>query len=175
MTNTKNAMNFGAILGLSLCVVSAIFMSLGYFKSNFKDIVLSAITIAIISWGTISFRDHHNYGFINYGKAFTSCFLIVFYSSIIFGFFYYIYFNFFGHEIMEEMIEEAENKLFQDKLGEEEIEYNMRAVKYLITPIGLSITSIISSLFMGAIFGLITAAFLKRDNPNFNNFIKENQ
>jgi hypothetical protein len=43
------------------------------------------------------------------------------------------------------------------------------------TPIVMAFFTIIINTFMGAIFGLITAAFLKRDNPNFNNFIKDNQ
>ena len=89
MTNTKNAMNFGAILGLSLCMVSAIFMSLGAEQSTIQQWIGYVLTIGIISWGTISFRDKHNDGFISYSKAFTSCLLITFFSSIILAFFIY--------------------------------------------------------------------------------------
>jgi hypothetical protein len=60
MTNTKNAMNFGAILGISLCVVSAVFMSLGLDSNNIQQWIGYLLTIGIISWGTISFRDKHN-------------------------------------------------------------------------------------------------------------------
>jgi hypothetical protein len=175
MTNTKNAMNFGAILGLSLCVVSAIFMSLGYFDSGYKELILSVLTIIIISWGTVSFREKENEGFMSYFTAFKSCFLIVFYSSIILAFFQYLYFTFIDQVFIDSFIATAENDLIQKQMSDEEVEYNMKAIRYVITPIGYPVLLLFSNCFRGAIFGLITAAFLKRDNQNFNNFIKENQ
>jgi len=175
MTNTKNAMNFGAILGLSLCVVSAIFMSLGYFDSSYKELILSIVTIIIISWGTISFKEKENEGYISYFAAFKSCFLIVFYSSIILAFFQYLYFIFIDQVFIDSIIAKAENDLIQKQMSDEEVEFNMKGIRYVITPIGYPILLLFFNCVRGAIFALITAAFLKRDNPNFNNFIKENQ
>jgi hypothetical protein len=51
----------------------------------------------------------------------------------------------------------------------------MKMTKMFATPTVMAFFTILINSFMGAIFGLITAAFLKRDNQNFNNFIKENQ
>ena len=175
MTNTKNAMNFGAILGLSLCVVSAIFMSLGFETSNVQQWIGYVLTIGIISYGTISFRDKHNEGFITYTKAFTSCLLITFYSSIILAFFMYIYLSFIDQSLIDQILEKAEEEMMNKKLPDDQIEDAMKMTRMFTTPIVMAIFTIIINTFMGAIFGLITAAFLKRDNPNFNNFIKENQ
>lgn len=175
MTNTKNAMNFGAILGLSLCVVSAVFMSLGYQTSNVQQWIGYGLTIGIISWGTISFRDKHNDGFISYGKAFSSCLQIAFFSSIILAFFIYLYLSFIDQSLIDQILEKAEEDMMNKKLPDDQIEEAMKMTRMFTTPIMMAFFTIIINTFMGAIFGLITASFLKRDNPNFNNFIKENQ
>ncbi|HRG59490.1 MAG TPA: DUF4199 domain-containing protein [Bacteroidia bacterium] len=175
MTNTKNAMNFGAILGISLCIVSAIFMSLGLNSSTIQQWIGYLLTIGIISWGTITFRDKYNDGFINYGKAFTSCLLITFYSSIILAFFMYIYLTFVDQSLIDKILEKAEEEMMNKKLPDDQIEEAMKMTRMFTTPIIMAFFTIIINTFMGAIFGLITAAFLKRDNPNFNNFIKENE
>ena len=175
MTNTKNAMNFGAILGLSLCVVSAIFMSLGTESSNIQQWIGYILTIGIISWGTISFRDKHNDGFISYSKAFTSCLLITFFSSIILAFFMYLYLTFIDQSLIDQILQKAEEEMMNKKLPDDQIEEAMKMTRMFTTPILMAFFTILINSFMGAIFGLITAAFLKRDNPNFNNFIKENQ
>jgi NADH:ubiquinone oxidoreductase subunit 6 (subunit J) len=175
MTNTKNAMNFGAILGLSLCVVSAIFMSLGAEQTTVQQWIGYVLTIGIISWGTISFRNKYNDGFISYSKAFTSCLLITFFSSIILAFFMYLYLSFIDQTLIDQIIEKAEEEMLNKKLPDDQIDEAMKMTKMFATPTVMAFFTILINSFMGAIFGLITAAFLKRDNQNFNNFIKENQ
>jgi len=168
-------MNFGAILGLSLCVTSAVFMSLGLDASSVQQWIGYLLTIGIISWGTISYRDKHNDGFINYGKAFMSCLLITFFSSIILAFFMYLYLSFIDQSLIDKILEKAEEEMMNKKMLDDQIEDAMKMTRMFTTPIVMAFFTIIINTFMGAIFGLITAAFLKRDNPNFNNFIKENQ
>lgn len=175
MTNTKNAMNFGAILGLSLCVVSAVFMGLGIEAENAQQWIGYVLTIGIISWGTISYRDKHLDGFISYGQAFSSCLLITFFSSIIFAFFLYLYLTFIDQTLIDKILEKAEEQMMAKKMPDDQIEEAMKYTRMFTTPILMGFMTILVNCFMGAIFGLITAAFLKRDNPNFNNFIKENQ
>ena len=60
-------------------------------------------------------------------------------------------------------------------MPDDQIEEAIKYTRMFTTPIVMAFFTIIINTFMGAIFGLITAAFLKRDNPNFNNFIKDNQ
>ncbi len=175
MTISKNAMNFGAILGLSLCAVSAVFMGLGYESSNIQQWIGYILTIAITTWGTISFRDKHNDGFMSYGKAFTSCFLIAFFSSIILAFFLYIYLTFIDQSMIDKIIEKSEESMMNQNLPDDQIEDGLKYVKMFTTPIVMAFFSILVNSFMGAIFALITAAFLKKDNPNFNSFINNNQ
>jgi hypothetical protein len=175
MTNTKNAMNFGAILGISLCIVSAVFMSLSSESSSINQWIGYLLTIGIMSWGTLSFRDKYNEGFISYGKAFSSCFQIAFFSSVILAFFMYIYLTFVDQTFIDKIIEKAEEEMMNKKMPDDQIEEAIKYTRMFTTPIVMAFFTIIVNSFMGAIFGLITAFFLKRDNPNFNNFIKENQ
>jgi hypothetical protein len=49
----------------------------------------------------------------------------------------------------------------------------MEMTRKFTTPIFIAFTVIVAQVIMGLIFGLITAIFLKRDNPDFNNFIKQ--
>lgn len=168
-------MNFGAILGLSLCFSNALFMIAGMQQSSANQWLGYIITIAVISWGTITFRDKYCDGFISYGKAFTSCLQIAFFSGMILSFFLYIYLEFFDQSIIEQILLKAEEEMVNNKVPDEQAEQAMNITRKITTPAFISVMTLLAHTVMGAIFGLITAAFLKRDNPTFNGFIQNNQ
>ena len=143
MTNTKNAMNFGLVLGGSLCIVSAIFMSLGLDASNVQQWIGYLLTIGIISWGTISFRDKYNDGFLSYGQAFSSCLLIAFFSSIILAFFMYLYLSFIDQSFIDKVIEKAEEEMLRKKMPDDQIEEALKYTRMFTTPIVMAFFTII--------------------------------
>jgi len=65
--------------------------------------------------------------------------------------------------------------MLNKKMPDDQIKEAIKMTKMFTTPTVMAFFTILINSFMGAIFGLITAAFLKRNNQNFNNFIKENQ
>ncbi len=169
-------MNFGAILGLSLCAVSVIFLSMGYENNNYQQWISYFLTIATISWGTLFYRNKFNDGYMSYIQALKSCFLITFFSSLILAFFMYIYLNFIDQSMIVKVLEKAEEELMNKNMTDDQIEEAMKITRMMTTPIMMAFFTILVNTFMGGIFALITAAFLKKDNPNnFNQFIQDNQ
>jgi hypothetical protein len=177
MTNTKNAMNFGAILGLALCLLRAISMNKGL-ETNFLYSIFSFIAaLAIAIWGTIWYRDKQNEGFISFSQSYLSCLLITIFSSIILAFFIYIYLSFFDQSFIDEVLKKTEEEMLNKKMPDDQVEKGMEIARTFASPIMMAIMTIIFNLnlLLMLFFGLFVSLILKRDNPNFNNFIKENQ
>lgn len=167
-------MNFGAILGIALCLIGALGLMLGFDGNNSVDQWIGYVAMIIVTfWGTKIFRDRYNDGFISYGRAFVSCLQIVFFSSIILAFFMYVYLTFVDDSLIQKILEKAEEQMLNDKVPDEQIEQAMSITRKMTTPITIAFITILTQTFMGTLFGLITAIFLKRDNPDFNNFIKQ--
>ncbi|MFN5831892.1 MAG: DUF4199 domain-containing protein [Bacteroidota bacterium] len=174
MTVTKNAMNFGALLEVAMCVVNAIVMLLGFDDTKGIDQYIGyALVVVVTYWGTKSFRDKHNDGFISYGSAFSSCLQIAFFSSIILAFFMFMYLKFVDDSLIQKILEKSEEQMLNQNMPDDQIEMAMEMTRKFTTPIFIAFTVIVAQVIMGLIFGLITAIFLKRDNPDFNNFIKQ--
>jgi hypothetical protein len=177
MTNTKNAMNFGAILGLALCVLHAVYMNKGL-ETNFLHSIFSFVTaLAFAIWGSIWYRDKQNGGFLSFGQSYLSCLLITIFSSIIVAFFIYIYLSFFDQSFIDEVLQKTEEEMLNKKMPDDQIERGMEIARTFASPIMMAIMTIVFNLnlLLMLFFGLIVSLIIKRENPNFNNFIKENQ
>lgn len=167
-------MNFGAILGLGLCALSGVFMALGMTQSGVQQWIMYAGIISFIYFGTKSFRDKHNDGFISFGSALSSGVLISFFSSVILAFFLYLYLTLIDGSMIEKSLEMAEQKMITDGMPDEQIEMGLKYARMFTTPLMMAIITIMWNTFMGLIFALLTSAFLKKENTDFNQFIEKN-
>jgi hypothetical protein len=86
-----------------------------------------------------------------------------------------MYLKFVDDSLIQKILEKSEQQMLDQNTPDDQIEIAMEMTRKFTTPIFIAFTVIIAQVIMGLIFGLITAIFLKRENPNFNNFIKENQ
>ena len=174
MTITKNAMNFGAILGLSLCALSGVFLALGMSQSGVQQWIMYALIICFIYIGTKSFRDKQSDGFISFGNALSSGVLISFFSAVILAFFLFLYLTLVDASMIEKSMEIAEQKMITDGMPDDQIEMGMKYARMFTTPLMISIITVMWNTFMGLIFALLTSAFLKKENTDFNQFIENN-
>jgi len=82
----QNAMSYGAILGLSLVFLSV----LGYILDIQDSVIIGMLNYVVMAvllfMGSKTFRDKYLNGYIKYGKALASSFLIGLFGGIIFIF-----------------------------------------------------------------------------------------
>ena len=72
-------------------------------------------------------------------------------------------------EFINKMMAVIEEEYVKAGLTEEQIDAAMGFVSKMQSPIVMAITNVIGFAFMGAIFSLVTSAFLKKEKPIFNN------
>jgi predicted membrane protein len=124
----------------------------------------------------IQYRDNLPGGFISFGKAFTSGFLIVLISAIIASLYTYIFLVFIDpaylQKIIEQSMDDAQAKMVAKGLSEEQMEPALAMTRKFLNPTFMSIIALVSSAIVGAILSLIAAAFLKKEDKSFDGQFK---
>ena len=103
---------------------------------------------------------------MSYGQGVGQGVLVSLFGSILLGFFTYAFFKFASPESLQEIIDMTESKLEDQGLSEDQIEMTMKMQTKIMTPGIMGIITIFTYVFLGLIVSLITAAILKKENPN---------
>lgn len=96
----KNVLAFGLVIGTILCINMILMVNLMYSNPDFKGqdfvgYVAMVVLFSLIFFGVRNYRDKHLGGFISFGKAFKTGFLIAFVGStmyvVVWLFYYYLF------------------------------------------------------------------------------------
>jgi hypothetical protein len=168
-------MNYGAMMSVGLIIISVIQNIFNAEESSIIQMLNYFLIIMIIFIGTKKLRDSHFNGFISYGKAFTSGFLISFFASFIFSFYIYINLTFIDINGIEKILQLMEQQLIMQGNADEQVETIMNLYEKIISPFTMSLGSIFAYTFLGTIFSLIISIFVKKIDSNpFSNITNNN-
>jgi len=168
-----NSMTFGAILGGILVLLSLI----GYifFKNNNSTLlqILNYLALGgIMYYGTKVLRDKYQNGFIKYGRALASSFLIAFFAGIIMALFTIIYFKWLDPNLIEQMKLEVQQTLIEKGLPQSQIELSLK----MMNPSFYAFAALFGFSFWGFLLSLIVALFVKKEENPFETFtVEENK
>jgi len=163
----KSALNFGAVLGLALMILTLITYIFELYEMKWFQYVNWAVFIAGIVIGTKKYRDEVCSGVISYGSALGYGVLLSLFSSIIVSVVNYIYLGYVDSGFLDFTLEQQEMELFDSGMPAEQIEMTMGYTKKFMSPIMIAFWGVLGSVVMGFIISLITSAFLKKDPQNF--------
>lgn len=177
-TLLQHTLMYGAILGIVSIIYSLILYIAGFMPVNFKRIIISAvisifITVIFVRYGMKSYRDRSLGGNITFGQAFITGFLIVFFSTVIYGIYNLIFNTVIDPEYMNRVMEATRNWTydFMSNMGapegqiEEAMErFDQQAAE--MNPLKTFWQGLIWPLIFGVIISMIVAAFVKKTrNP----------
>ena len=180
MERTKNdiwqhTMTYGAILGITLTIISIVFYILDVHRYIILFFILSWLTglslkVTFVVIGTKKYRDNVLGGYIKFGDAFITGLLIVVFSSLLTTL-YNILLNtiidpdYFGR-IMETFKEWMGNFMYNHNVPEDQIDQALSQMESGEKPtiLKMLISGIMSTAVGGAILSLITAAILKKES-----------
>ena len=165
---TKAAMNYGAILGLGLVIISIVFYFFGKSESQGLQYLGYLVIITSIVIGIKNYRDNELEGLISYGKALHIGTLISLFGSIIIAFYLYVLLTFIDNSLMDKMLETSRQAMEDRGMTDEQLEIAIKYQKMVMTPMMFAIATIISYTIVGFLFSLIIAGFLKKKNPQEN-------
>jgi len=166
-TQVKNAMNYGAVLGIALIIISLLFYMMGESTSKIQQYIGFVVIILGIFVGTKNYRDAVLGGYMSYGGCLGMGTLIAFFSAIIVTFYSYIFFTFIDASLIDVIMDQVEGDMIDSGRSEDEIELAMEYTRKFMTPFWMTVISLMSYTFWGFVFSLITSIFLKNENKSF--------
>ena len=162
----KQAMTFGAIIGLALVVYSVFLYITGLTFNKALGFVQYVVLFTGIYLGTKDFRDKALSGFITYGKALGLGVLISVFVGIITLFFNFIMMRFIDPGLIDKYMAIAEESMENNRfISADQLDDAIERSRWLFTSVWSLPIGLISFSFIGFIISLITSAFVKRD-PN---------
>jgi len=164
----KNNMNFGAIAGLAIIIVSVLLYFLNIQENTFVAIFIYIVLISVIIFDTKHFKNNVQNGNITYGRALGTGTTISFFASIIVAFYMFVFLKFIDSDAMGKMYSIMEDKMYEQGLPDDQIEMALEMTKKFTTPFTIAIGTVFSYTFWGFIFSLITSAFLKKKSNSYD-------
>jgi hypothetical protein len=172
----RKASTFGLIMGLATAAIHFTFYLLeGKFYSSFAVMLLTLIVVILVIYkATVSYRNALG-GYISYWNAVGYGVKIFLFAGIIGAVYSYIFDNIdpdYAYRQLELMKQQLLNTGFAtddvtliDKMisdAKEGLDYNMQH------PFRSALSAIFWNTFLGALFCLISSAFLRRNKPVIN-------
>ena len=162
----RTAMKWGAIMGFASIIVTLVF----YFttgKMDSKNPFQMILGFVIIIGGLIMCvkeqRDELQNGYISFGRALGVAMLTVLFSSIISGFFTYVFLKFGATDILQNMVTEIEEKMREQGQSDEQIEMSISMMSKMMQPGIVTIMGVFMSALMSLVPALIIAAVMKKE------------
>lgn len=180
-TKPRTLFNNSLIYGLLTAAVSIVFSILTYILDvPFKSPVMYfsfVILLAGILYGTFQYRNVNLGGYISFGKAFLSGFLIVITASILSSLYTYIFLTFIDPGYLEKIIqvtmEQTEAKMAEKGVPADQMEPALAMTRKFMNPAIMTVMGILSSALFGAILSLISAAIIKKEDKSFDGQFKD--
>ena len=157
-------LKWGLIISFALVAISIIVYMAGMSTNKAIGWINYILMFVGVIFDTKVYRDEKCGGYITFGSAFKFGFLTMFLVGIITAIYTYIFFTFVAPELTEQILIQMENEMLNNGQSEEEIEMIMSYTKKFMTPGWMVAWVVVGSVFMGAIFSLISAAIMKKEN-----------
>ncbi len=166
----NNTMKYGLMYGLIPAILYLIVYALGMNRdqSALEYIRYGSLVVycAVIFLGIRAEREDVLNGFIKFGKAFSTGFRIVLIGTVVASVMSYLYFGVIDTGMRDFLIVQQEQELFDRGLSPEQVDAALPQIeKFMTTPM-LLIFGALSSLLIGSVITLISAAILKKEDPN---------
>lgn len=156
----------GLILGLIGIVYSLVIYFLDLSLNKTQGWIFYLVEIVVLFFLVKSYRDNYMHGMITYGQALGAGVIICLYYAIIMAVFSYILFAIIDKGLIDKMLAISEEAGLKKGYSQEQIDMGMKFSHKIMTPPVLAVMGLFSSMFMGTIFSLIIAAFVRKEgNP----------
>lgn len=160
-------LGYGVIIALAIIVFSLILFLLNIARDSALEYLTYLILLGGIFLAQTNFRNKYMGGYIEYGKAFTVGLLTSVFLSIVMGIYTFIFFKYIDPGAMEEAMTMAEQKMMDRGMSDMQIEQGM-AMARKFQGVGIyTFLAVAGNIFIGSIFSLITAIFVKKENTDF--------
>lgn len=158
-------MNWGAVLGLLLILLSVTLYLLGMGESKATGLSYAFI-IGVIGYGIIQRRKEQG-GFISYGEGLATGTAIAFFGGLIAAFYSFIHMSYIDTDQLARLLVKMEDQLFDSGLPASQVDMTMGIYQKMFRPVPMFFMAVIGSTFMGFIVSLVAAAIFRKKDESF--------
>ena len=156
------ALKYGIIGGFVLIVLSLIAYLLDMSESSIIRVLQFAILVVIVVVAIKAHRDNDLNGTMSYGRGLGVGTLTALFASLVVAVYMFIFLNFIDTGFIDEQIENSRREMIERDMSDEEIEQAMNMTKMFLSPVWLTVITVITNTFFGFITALIASAFIKK-------------
>ncbi|MEI7982368.1 MAG: DUF4199 domain-containing protein [Bacteroidota bacterium] len=166
-TTTTQGLYFGMITGAGLIILSLILFIAGVYMNRWFSSLAYLLLIGGMVYGTLDFRKTYSNGFMTFGKAFSLCFLIGLFAGLASAIYSFVFAQFIHPGFVQEILDKAREQMVtgNPNMSEEQMETALAWTAKFTSPVMLMIFGFLTYAGISAVFGLVAAIFLKKDDP----------
>jgi len=163
-----NGINYGIITGVVMILFSLILYLLDMFLNRTVSSIGYVFLIGGMIWGTLDYRKKSLNGFMTYGQAFKTSFLIGLFAAVLGLIYTYLFFTVIAPDAVQAIIEMSRQSTIESspQLSEDEIDRAMEMSAAFMSPIMLTIWGFVSQVLISAVIALIASIFLKKEDKS---------
>ncbi|MBC8315965.1 MAG: DUF4199 domain-containing protein [Bacteroidales bacterium] len=163
-----NGIYYG-VIGAAAMIIFSLIIYLVDLHLNSSVIWISYLfLIGAIVWGTIDYRNKVLNGFMSYGKAFSTSFMIALFAVIIVSIYSFIFFQFIAPDAVVDLAEMGTDRIIEDNpdISEEDLDQAIQMSSFMYTPVWLTVRGLVAQLVVSVVISLITSIFIKKEDKS---------
>lgn len=164
----KHALTYGALAGLASILLSFVVYSMDAYieKPLWSTLLITLIGFGITFYAIFSFRKETG-GYLKLGQAMKLGVAVAFIMGLITAISNWFFMTYLEPDLVNQMLEISREQLEkQEMLDEEQIEQALIMSEKFMKPTVTIPLGIISSVFMGVIYSLISGLALQKKDPS---------
>lgn len=167
-TLSQHALTYGLMTGAVVIVVSLVLYIANLHMNRTLGYISYIFIIAGMVYGTLEYRKKYLNGFMTYGKAFSSCFMICLFTGILAAIYTFFFAQFIHPGFVGELLEQSREQIVNSNpnMSEDEIEQALTVSARFMSPPFLAIWGFLANILIGAILALIIGLFLKKEDKS---------
>jgi hypothetical protein len=164
-SSSKNSLTYGLITGVVMIVYSLILYLLNLHLNKYLGYVSFLFLVAGMVYGTLQYKKTLG-GFIAYGKAFSSGFMIGLYAGIVAAIYGFLFYQFIAPNVIQELLSMSRENIMASspQLTDDQLEQAMNMTSKFMTPPIMAVFSLIYFAIASLVISLIAAIFLKKED-----------
>ncbi|NBC83895.1 MAG: DUF4199 family protein [Bacteroidetes bacterium] len=161
------AMTYGAYGGVAMLIITYLYSLRGNLFVSASDFFCYLALIVVISIGTRKYRDNLLGGYAKYSTILGMGTLISLFAAILFMFFNYVLLKYINKDLMNMLYTTMEEEFLRRGLSDGEVETMTNMYRMVLTPFMFGFIRLIQVTFVGFLFSLVIAFFVKKEGDPF--------
>jgi len=163
---SQHALMYGLMTGVVMIVLSLVLYLANLYMNQTLGYISYIFMIGGMVLGSIEYRKKYLNGFMTYGKAFSSCFLIGLFAGILASIYMFFFAQFIHPGLVQEFLERTREQMVNSNpnMTDEQIEQALSVSARFMTPVFLAIWGLVANILIGAVLSLIIGLFLKKED-----------